>query len=86
MREINIDPYENTPRDAVVTANNYPDGQHFALHTHQRGQFAYAACGVITVFSGQGNWVVPPQRAICRRTSPGGWRTNCRRGAPAPWP
>ena len=64
MREINIDPYENTPRDAVVTANDYPDGQHFALHTHQRGQFAYAACGVISVFSGQGNWVVPPQRAI----------------------
>lgn len=64
MREIDIDPYENTPRDAVVTANDYPHGQHFALHTHQRGQFAYAACGVITVFSGQGNWVVPPQRAI----------------------
>lgn len=56
--------YEHTPRDAVVTANDYPDGQHFALHTHARGQFAYAACGVITVFTPQGNWVVPPQRAI----------------------
>lgn len=64
MREIDIDPYEHTPRDAVVTANDYGDGQHFALHTHQRGQFAYAACGVITVFTRQGNWVVPPQRAI----------------------
>ncbi|WP_448722940.1 AraC family transcriptional regulator [Pseudomonas farris] len=64
MRETEIDPYENTPRDAVVTANNYRDGLRFALHTHQRGQFAYAACGVITVFTSQGNWVVPPQRAI----------------------
>mgnify|MGYP003604638778 CR=1 FL=1 len=64
MRETEIDTCENTPRDAVVTANNYQDGQHFALHTHQRGQFAYAACGVITVFTSQGNWVVPPQRAI----------------------
>lgn len=64
MRETQIAPYENTPRDAVVTANDYHDGQHFALHTHQRGQFAYAACGVITVFTRQGNWVVPPQRAI----------------------
>ena len=64
MRETDIDTYENIPRDAVVTANNYRDGQHFALHTHQRGQFAYAACGVITVFTSQGNWVVPPQRAI----------------------
>lgn len=64
MRKTQIAPYENTPRDAVVMANDYRDGQHFALHTHQRGQFAYAACGVITVFTQQGNWVVPPQRAI----------------------
>lgn len=27
-------------------------------------QFAYASCGVITVFTDRGNWVVPPQRAI----------------------
>ncbi len=64
MRQTEIDPYENTPRDAVVTANDYADGQHFALHSHRRGQFAYAACGVITVFTQQGNWVVPPHRAI----------------------
>ncbi|OAE17235.1 AraC family transcriptional regulator [Pseudomonas brenneri] len=64
MRQTDIDPYENTPRDAVVTANDYADGQHFAVHTHRRGQFAYAACGVITVFTQQGNWVVPPHRAI----------------------
>lgn len=64
MRETHIDPYENTPRDAVVTANDYPDGQRFTVHTHQRGQFAYAACGVITVYTDQGNWVVPPQRAV----------------------
>lgn len=61
---IEIDPSEHIPRDAVVTAVDYADGHHFALHTHQRGQFAYAACGVITVFTRQGNWVVPPQRAI----------------------
>ncbi|NBF02528.1 helix-turn-helix domain-containing protein [Pseudomonas sp. Fl5BN2] len=64
MRHIDIDPYENTPRDAVVTANDYADGQHFAEHQHRRGQFAYAASGVISVFTDQGNWVVPPQRAI----------------------
>ena len=64
MRETYTDTSEHIPRDAVVTANDYQDGQHFALHSHQRGQFAYAACGVITVFTDQGNWVVPPQRAI----------------------
>ena len=64
MRETYPDTCENIPRDAVVTAHDYADGQCFALHTHQRGQFAYAACGVITVLTDQGNWVVPPQRAI----------------------
>lgn len=64
MRQSDIDSYEHTPRDAVVTANDYPDGLHFTLHTHQRGQFAYAASGVISVFTPENNWVVPPQRAV----------------------
>ena len=64
MRKITIDPYENTPRDAVVTARDYADGELFPSHRHQRGQFAYAARGVITVRTDEGNWVVPPQRAV----------------------
>lgn len=64
MRTITGHPYQNTPRDAVVTAVEYADGTLFPLHDHQRGQFAYAASGVITVFTDDGNWVVPPQRGI----------------------
>ena len=64
MRTITDHPYQNTPRDAVVTAVEYADGTLFPLHDHQRGQFAYAASGVITVFTDDGNWVVPPQRGI----------------------
>lgn len=64
MRKTELDTDENIPRDAVVTAHDYGDGLLFERHTHERGQFAYAACGVITVFTCQGNWVVPPQRAI----------------------
>jgi len=64
MPKSNLTPYENTPRDVVVTAIDYADGELFDAHTHQRGQFAYASRGVITVFTGSGNWVVPPQRAI----------------------
>lgn len=64
MHPIDIDPYENIPRDALVTAIDYAHGQHFAEHQHRRGQFAYAATGVISVYTEQGNWVVPPQRAI----------------------
>ena len=34
MHPIDIDPYENIPRDALVTAIDYADGQHFAEHQH----------------------------------------------------
>ncbi|MFS1288976.1 AraC family transcriptional regulator [Pseudomonas piscis] len=64
MPPITLAPYQDSPRDALVTAIDYQDGQHFAEHQHRRGQFAYAACGVISVFTDQGNWVVPPRRAI----------------------
>lgn len=59
-----IHPYENTPRDVVVTAIEYADGELFPAHAHPRGQLAYASQGVITVYSATGNWVVPPRRAI----------------------
>ncbi|WP_025111574.1 helix-turn-helix domain-containing protein [Pseudomonas sp. H1h] len=64
MRETIQDTYQNIARDAVVTARDYADGALFPRHDHQRGQFAYAASGVITVFTDDGNWVVPPQRGI----------------------
>lgn len=58
------DLYEKTPLELVVTRKDYADGELFPKHTHQRGQFAYAACGVITVETDLGNWAVPPLRAI----------------------
>lgn len=47
-----------------MTAHDYADGMVFPAHEHPRGQFAYAASGVITVFTDDGNWVVPPRRGI----------------------
>lgn len=64
MSKITLDLYENTPRDVVVTAKAYSDGELFPSHSHHRGQFAYAARGVITVETDEGNWAVPPLRAI----------------------
>lgn len=58
------DVYEDTPFDLVVTKKDYADGELFPRHSHLRGQFAYAACGVITVETERGNWAVPPLRAI----------------------
>ncbi|TMU71863.1 hypothetical protein FGA82_25505 [Pseudomonas fluorescens] len=64
MREITLPPYPHTTRDAVVTTHDYADGMLFPTHDHPRGQFAYAAKGVITVFTDEGNWVAPPERGI----------------------
>lgn len=56
--------YEDVPRDVIVTARVYPSGFVHPDHTHARGQFAYAAEGVMTVLTTAGNWIVPPQCAV----------------------
>ncbi|WP_144174774.1 helix-turn-helix domain-containing protein [Pseudomonas sp. Kh13] len=58
------DPYQHGSPEAVVTLREYPSGTVFARHTHNRGQFAYAATGAMKMFTDLGNWVVPPQRAL----------------------
>jgi AraC-like DNA-binding protein len=55
--------YTEVPRPLITTARDYAPGQIFPSHSHARGQFAYAARGVISVHTPQGNWLVPPQRA-----------------------
>lgn len=64
MPIITSDADKPPPHDAVVSACDYADGELFACHSHQRGQFAYAARGVITLLTDDGNWVVPPQRGV----------------------
>lgn len=63
MRHTLVDPYENIPRQVVVTANDYPAGLTFPVHAHARGQFAFASRGTIRMATPQGRWFVPPQRA-----------------------
>lgn len=55
--------YTELPLDLIATERRYAAGLHFPLHSHARGQFAYAATGAISVLTPQGNWLVPPQRA-----------------------
>lgn len=64
MQTNSYDLYEDIPLDLVVTRKDYKDGVVFPRHSHLMGQFAYAACGVITVETDVGNWAVPPLRAI----------------------
>ncbi len=63
MRNTAIDPFEDTPRSVVVTANDFAAGLVIPMHAHHRGQFAFAACGTISVSTPSGQWLVPPQRA-----------------------
>lgn len=53
-------------RDAAVTsfARDYGSGDTIAMHAHDRDQLVYASSGVMTVRTGQGTWVTPPQRAV----------------------
>lgn len=55
--------YTEVPRPLIATARDYAADAVFPRHGHARGQFAYAARGVISVHTPQGNWLVPPQRA-----------------------
>lgn len=36
----------------------------FDFHSHPRGQLAYAASGVIKVYTDTGSWIVPPSQAV----------------------
>src|SRR5580692_2050236 len=54
------------PGKAQVTtlSRDYPAGHVIPLHFHDRDQLVYASRGVMTVRTGDGTWVVPPQRAV----------------------
>ncbi len=64
MRNIAIDSLDHTPRSVIAIGTDYPPDYLLPLHSHRRAQLLYGATGVMQVFTRQGNWVVPPQRAV----------------------
>jgi AraC-like DNA-binding protein/mannose-6-phosphate isomerase-like protein (cupin superfamily) len=56
--------YEDVPRPVVGIGNDYPPSFELAEHRHRRGQFLYAASGVVAVSTPEGAWVAPPERAV----------------------
>ncbi|UTH75013.1 helix-turn-helix domain-containing protein [Chromobacterium sp. IIBBL 290-4] len=64
MRSDPFNPDDDVPRELVLRRAVYPAGAVFDDHVHARGQFAYAARGVMSVFTAAGNWVVPAGRAV----------------------
>lgn len=58
------DDYEHVPRPVVGIGNDYPPSFELAEHRHRRGQFLYAARGVVAVSTPEGAWVAPPERGV----------------------
>lgn len=56
--------FEDVPRPVVGIGNAYPPSFELAEHSHRRGQFLYAASGVVAVSTPEGAWVAPPERAV----------------------
>ncbi len=64
MRNVSIDLLDDTPRPVVAIGTDYSHGHLLPRHTHRRAQLLYGATGVMQVSTHDGNWVVPPQRAV----------------------
>jgi len=64
MRNVSIHQLDHTPRRVVAIGTDYSHGYRLPRHSHRRGQLLYGATGVMQVSTQQGNWVVPPQRAV----------------------
>ncbi|MPS69756.1 MAG: AraC family transcriptional regulator [Novosphingobium sp.] len=64
MEQRHPDDYEDVPRQVIGIGNDYPPSFELAEHRHRRGQFLYAASGVVAVSTPEGAWVAPPERAV----------------------
>jgi len=51
-------------RPVSVSAADMRAGRRITAHSHAWCQLAYAAEGVLAVYTEQGSWVVPPERAV----------------------
>ncbi|MBS0974277.1 AraC family transcriptional regulator [Serratia rubidaea] len=64
MHNVPIDDVDHLARPVIALARHYPPGYLLAMHSHRRAQLLYGATGVMHVTTQQGNWLVPPQRAV----------------------
>jgi AraC-like DNA-binding protein len=59
-----FDPLGDHRSEIATLTHDYPAGHVIPLHFHDRDQLVYASCGVMTVRTGDGAWVVPTRRAV----------------------
>jgi AraC-like DNA-binding protein/mannose-6-phosphate isomerase-like protein (cupin superfamily) len=58
------EPLADTRSEVRTLAREYSPGHVIPLHFHNRHQLVYASCGVMTVHTSGGTWVVPAHRAV----------------------
>jgi AraC-like DNA-binding protein len=59
-----FDPRGRGAAQMVTLTYDYPDGHRVPEHFHEEDQLVYGACGVMTVKTPGGAWVVPTRRAV----------------------
>jgi len=64
MRNVSINLLDDAPRPGVAIGTGYCPGYLLPRHTDRRAQLLYGATGGMQVSTHDGNWVVPPQRAV----------------------
>jgi AraC-like DNA-binding protein len=63
-RSTDAQDYQRIAPPVGAMPKDFPAGHHIPPHRHERGQLLYATTGVMQVTTGQGTWIVPPQRAL----------------------
>lgn len=64
MKQISIHSVEHLEQKILAIETQYAAHAVLEMHTHQRIQLLYGAQGVIHVETPQGNWIIPPERAV----------------------
>lgn len=59
-----LDWIETAGGDVIAAAHDYVDGHRVMPHRHSRAQLLHALSGVVTVSTGEGRWMVPPDHAM----------------------
>jgi AraC-like DNA-binding protein len=59
-----FDPLAHSSAPVITLTHDYEAGHRIQLHFHDRDQLVYASCGVMTVRTDDGTWVVPAHRAV----------------------
>jgi AraC-like DNA-binding protein/mannose-6-phosphate isomerase-like protein (cupin superfamily) len=56
--------YQRVPRAVAAMPKDFAAGFEILPHRHERAQLIYATAGTMRISTGDGVWVVPPQRAL----------------------